>query len=122
MLIDALGNPLRFLLSAGQSADITVAAELVRGYRSAAVIADRAYDCDAFVKLLSHTASEAVIPSRKNRKHPRVIDRNLYRDRNKVERFFAWIKRFRRIATRYEKTASSYLAMVHLAGALCWLR
>lgn len=122
VLIDALGNPLRFLLSPGQSADITLAAELVNGYRSAALIADRAYDCDAFVALLSQQSTEAVIPSRKNRKQQRVIDRNLYRDRNKVERFFAWMKRFRRIATRYEKTASSYLGQLHLAGTMCWLR
>lgn len=122
VLVDALGNPLRFLLSPGQSADITMAAKLIDGYRAAALIADRAYDCDAFVELLSKTATEAVIPSRRNRKQQRQIDRNLYRDRNKVERFFAWIKLFRRIATRYEKTASSYLGLLHLAGAFFWLR
>lgn len=122
VLVDALGNPLRFLLSPGQAADISYAPSLVEGYRSAAVIADRAYDSDAFVGRVAEGAAEAVIPSRKNRKHQRVIDRNLYRDRNKVERFFAWVKLFRRIATRYEKTASSYLAVVHLAAAICWLR
>ena len=122
VLLDALGNPLRFLLSPGQAADITSAPSLIKGYRGAALIADRAYDCDAFVEILSEGATEAVIPSRSNRKHQRVIDRNLYRDRNKVERFFAWVKLFRRIATRYEKTAISYLALVHLAGAMFWLR
>ncbi|MDB5033816.1 MAG: family transposase [Chlorobi bacterium] len=122
MLIDALGNPLRFLLSPGQTADITSSPSLIEGYRSAALIADRAYDSDAFINLLSDSAAEAVIPSCKHRKRQRVIDRNLYRDRNKVERFFAWVKLFRRIATRYEKTAGSYLALVHLAGAMFWLR
>ena len=95
---------------------------LIEGYRSGAVIADRAYDSDAFIGLVSDGGAEAVIPSRSNRKQQRVIDRNLYRDRNKVERFFAWVKLFRRIATRYEKTASSYLALLHLAGIIFWLR
>jgi putative transposase len=87
-----------------------------------ALIADRAYDSDAFRQLLSDAAAEAVIPSRKNRKHQREIDRNLYRDRNKVERFFAWVKNFRRIATRYEKSARNFLAFLHVAGTLAWLR
>lgn len=122
MLIDALGNPLRFVVSPGQSADITYAPMLIQGYRSAALIADRAYDSDALVGMLAETATEAVIPSRRCRRQQRVIDRNLYRDRNKAERFFAWVKLFRRIATRYDKTAVSYLALVHLAGTLFWLR
>jgi putative transposase len=122
VLIDALGNPLRFLLSPGQSADITSAPSLIEGYRSGAVIADRAYDSDAFIGLVSDGGAEAVIPPRSNRKQHRAIDRNLYRDRNKVERFFAWVKLFRRIATRYEKTARSYLALLHLAGTMFWLR
>lgn len=122
VLVDALGNPLRFLLSPGQGADITFAGKLIEGCRAAALIADRGYDCDAFVALLSQQSTEVVIPSRKNRKQQRLIDRNLYRDRNKIERFFAWVKQFRRIATRYEKTASSYLGLLHLAGIICWLR
>lgn len=122
VLGDALGNPLRVLLSPGQAADITMAQSLLNGYRPAALIADRAYDSDQFVELLGATATEAVIPSRSNRKRPRQIDRNLYCDRNKVERFFAWVKLFRRIATRYEKTAVSYLGMAHLAATMFWLR
>ena len=51
-----------------------------------------------------------------------MIDRNLYRDRNKVERFFSRLKQFRRLATRYDKTASSFLGMVHFVSALLWLR
>lgn len=122
MLVDALGNPLRFLVSPGQAADITYAPSLVDGFSTGALIADRAYDSDAFVQRLSDGEVEAVIPSRKNRKHQREIDCNLYRDRNKIERLFAWVKNFRRIATRYEKTARSFLALLHLAGALFWLR
>jgi len=53
---------------------------------------------------------------------PRLIDRNLYRDRNKIERFFSRLKQFRRLATRYDKTASSFLGMVHFISAILWLQ
>ncbi|WP_460924261.1 transposase, partial [Pontibacter brevis] len=54
-------------------------------------------------------------------KKPRLIDENLYKDRNKIERFFNRIKHYRRIATRYNKTASSFLAFLHLAAAMTLL-
>ena len=63
-----------------------------------------------------------VIPSKKNCLGERAIDRNLYCDRNKVERFFSRLKQFRRLATRYDKTASSFLGRLHFVSALLWLR
>jgi len=65
--------------------------------------------------------AEVVIPSRANAKVPRSIDENLYKDRNKIERFFNRIKHYRRIATRYDKTAASFLAFLHLAAAMILL-
>jgi putative transposase len=65
--------------------------------------------------------AEAVIPPKKNRTQQREIDRELYKDRNKVERFIGRIKHYRRVATRYEKTARNYLAMLHLVSAMVWL-
>lgn len=86
------------------------------------VLADKAYDADAVLAQVADLGAQVVIPSKKNRRVQRVIDRNLYRDRNKVERFFSRLKQFRRLATRYEKTASSFLGMVHFVSALLWLR
>ncbi len=86
------------------------------------VLADKAYDTDVVLAQVAALGARAVIPSKKNRLVQRVIDRNLYRDRNKVERFFSRLKQFRRLATRYEKTASSFLGMVHFVSALLWLR
>ena len=63
-----------------------------------------------------------VIPSKKNRLVERVINHNLYRDRNKVERFFSRLKQFRRLATRYDKTATSFIGMLRFLSALLWLR
>jgi putative transposase len=86
------------------------------------VLADKAYDTDAVLAGVAAIGAQAMIPSKKNRLVQRAIDRNLYRDRNKIERFFSRLKQFRRLATRYEKTASSFLGMVHFVSALLWLR
>ena len=119
--VDALGNPLRIILTVGQRADITQAEDLVAGYPADAVLADRGYDADAFVSLLQKAGIQVVIPAKKNRLEQRVIDKNLYKDRNKVERFFNKLKAYRRVATRYEKTVTSFAGFVYLASAMILL-
>ena len=119
--VDALGNPLRVILTVGQRADITQAEELVADYETNAVLADRGYDADSFIDSLVLAGVEVVIPAKKNRLEERLIDQNLYRDRNKVERFFNKLKQYRRVATRYEKTATSFAGFIHLASAMILL-
>ena len=119
--VDALGNPLRVILSAGQIADIDCAAQTIAHLPAQAVIADKGYDADHFVALIEMSRAQAVIPPRSNRLTQRSFDHHLYRDRNLIERFFARIKQFRRIATRYDKLAKSFLSFVHLACAFIWL-
>ena len=126
-MVDALGNPLRVVLGPGQQADCRRAADLLVAAKGAGnVLADKAYDTDAVVASVVASVvalgAQVVIPSKKNRLVQRVIDRNLYRDRNKVERFFSRLKQFRRLATRYDKTACSFLGMLHFVSALLWLR
>ena len=115
------GNPLRVILSAGQIADIDCAAALIKDLPGQAVVADKGYDADHFVAKIEASGAEAVIPPRSNRLTPRNFDRHLYRARNLVERFFARLKHFRRIATRYDKLAKSFLSFAHLAFAFVWL-
>ena len=119
--VDALGNPLRLILSAGQIADIDFATDLIADIRTDAVIADKGYDADALVQRIQASGAQAVIPPRANRKELRFYDTHLYKDRNLIERFFARIKHFRRIATRYEKLARSYMAFLHLVCSFVWL-
>jgi len=119
--VDALGNPLRVILSAGQVADIDCAAALITHLPGLAVVADKGYDADHFVAAIQPAGAVPVIPPRSHRLTPRQFDRYLYRARNLVERFFARIKHFRRIATRYDKLAKSFLSFVHLACAFVWL-
>lgn len=120
-IVDALGNPLFFILTAGQSSDILQAEHLIADYDAGAVIADKAYDSDHFIEQVENSGAKAVIPSRRNRKEKREIDKNLYKDRNKIERFFNRIKHYRRVATRYDKTARNFLAFVHVASIVTLL-
>jgi len=87
-----------------------------------AVLGDKGYDSNDLVKHIeSEFEAEAVIPSRKNAKHPREIDRELYKDRNKIERFIGRVKHYRRVATRYDKTARNYIAFLHVASIMTLL-
>ena len=121
MTVDALGNPLRVILSAGQIADIDCAAALIKNLPTRAVVADKGYDADHFVTRIKATGAEVVIPPRSNRLAPRQFDRHLYRARNLVERFFARLKHFRRIATRYDKRADNFLAAAKLFSTRLWI-
>ena len=121
-LVDALGNPVEVMLTAGQDHDLTCAEPLIEAVDPAALIADKAFDADAFIAALDDRAIAPVIPCKSSRKTPRPCDFALYRERNLVERFFNVLKQFRGIATRYEKTARNFLAGIHLACALAWLK
>ena len=121
-LVDALGNPLRFLLTPGQAHDLTGADALLPQMAAEVLIADKAYDADDRVlKPLASAGKSAVIPPRKNRTAPRHFDEALYQTRHLIENFFCKLKQFRGIATRYDKTARNFLAALHLAAATIWL-
>jgi transposase len=119
--VDALGNPIRLLLTQGQTSDYTLANELISGFQCDYVIADKGYDSDDFVHAIHTGGAEAVIPPRCNRKTQRDYDIDLYKERNLVERFFQKIKNYRRIATRYERLGINYSAMLALVSTLIWL-
>jgi transposase len=109
------------LLTPGQEHDICQAPALLGTHQPKYVIADKSYDSGPFVEQIRKRGCAAVIPSRVGRRVPRRLLRKQYRRRNLVERFVNRIKHYRRIATRYEKTARNYLGFVHLAAALIWL-
>lgn len=121
-IVDALGNPLAIRLTGGQVHDITQAEALLDGLEPQALIADKGYDADGFIEALSVRRIAPVIPPKANRRLSRPCDFALYAERNLVERFFNTLKQFRAIATRYEKTARNFLAGIHLACALAWLK
>ena len=110
------------ILTPGQAADVTQAKELIKGLPIEVVIADKGYDSRAVVEAIEARGAEAVLPSLKNRSEPREYDRERYKDRNLVERFWSKAKQYRRVATRYEKTATNFLAFVHVASIMILLR
>lgn len=122
MIVDALGNPLALSLTGGQSHDMTQAEMLVAQVEPGALLGDKGYDADSLIACLEARSIKVVIPPKSNRKVQRDCDFALYAERNLVERFFNYIKQFRGIATRYEKTAQNFLAGLHLVCALAWLK
>jgi transposase len=121
-LTDAQGRPLRFILSGGQAHDSTTAAELLAGRSTTGVIADKAYDNNTLRDLIDEAGAKAVIPSLSSRKLIIPHDRLAYRLRNRIERFFNKLKHYRHIATRYDRRAVHFLAALHLASAMIWMR
>ena len=119
---DSHGNPLRFILTGGQRNDCTQALQLLEGLRAEAVLADKGYDADYIVEAAKSMKAIAVIPPKSNRKVQREYDKELYTERNLVERLFNKLKHFRRVATRYDKTAAAFLAFIHIASICLWLK
>jgi transposase len=110
------------ILSPGQNNDITQAHQLIDGLDGAFVIADTAYDADHFREAVAAKKANSVIPSHPSRSMPHPLDKDLYRERHLVECCINKLKNFRRVATRYEKTARNFLAMVTVAAIVVWLR
>ena len=120
--IDALGNAVRLVATAGQAGDCPQALGLLAGLDTRMVVADTRYDSGANWACCAEMGIAVVIPNRPNRLEPVPFDEAYYRDRNKIERFFGRMKQYRRLATRYDKTVVSFLAFWHVAAALDWLR
>ena len=112
-------------MSGGQVSDIKVAPDLIgniENIEGAIVMADRAYGAIDFRMKIKKEGASYCIPPKMNAKEPREVDWWQYKERHAVECFFQKIKQYRRIATRYEKLAVRFLAMVHLACMLMWLK
>lgn len=120
--VDALGNPTGFHLTPGQAHDLEGADVLLADTQAEAIIADRAYDTDKrVIEPLRQAGRQIVIPSTRARKVQRAYDRDLYKARHLIENFFARLKHYRAIATRYDKTARNFLGAIHLAAIVAWL-
>ena len=130
---EGLGKPLQFHLTPGQTSYVKGFAALNakvkvkrrRGrpqQRPRFLVGDKAYDSQAIRRTLRQQHTTPVIPKRRNAKHQPRFNRGLYRERNRIERLMNRLKQFRRVATRYEKRAENYLAMVTIAAILFWLK
>jgi transposase len=120
--VDALGNPLRLLLTAGQRQDSPQAAALIADFEPQALIADKGYDADHLLEAVRAKGILAVIPPKKHRLVHREYDRHLYRERHLIECFINKIKHYRRVFSRFEKLSKNYLGFLSFVSALVWLR
>jgi transposase len=116
VLVNGLGLPVELKLTPGQAADITEAEALLQGHDFEVAIGDKGFDSQKLIDYIESRDAEAVIPPRSNLKEQREFDRHLYKQRNLVERFINRIKQYRRVATRYEKTARNFLAFIQVAA------
>jgi transposase len=123
-MVDGKGRLVKMLLSAGNVADVVMAPELTADLCSqecSAVVADKGYDSDKLRDLLFGKGIFACLAATTTRKAPRPFHRGYYRKRHRVENFFAALKRHRRVATRYDKLATSFAAFVTLSAVIHWL-
>jgi len=117
-LVDALGNLVRFVLLPGQRHDTVGVPPLIEGVAFGALLGDKAFDADWLRADLDGRGAAAVIPPRANRKASLDYDKAMYRWRHLIENYFAKLKEFRAIATRYDKTDTSFRANIFLAAAV----
>ena len=115
--VDALGNPIALLLTTGNTADITVARDLLSqiDFKGSRILADRAYGKWEFREYIANHGADFCIPPKANNTDPWYVDWWLYKERHLVEKFFLKLKEYRRVAMRFDKLASRFLSFVHLA-------
>lgn len=113
---------MRFAIGPGQQNDIVPACDLIRGLPAEQVLADKAYDADYLHDLILEQGGEPVIPPRRHRRRPHAYDKIAYKQRWGIEGFFAKLKQWRRVATRYDKLAAHFLGFVKLASIMLWLK
>jgi len=122
VMVDALGNPLDFILTGGQAADVTQAYTLIEGVKATYALMDKAYDADRLIETLHVQDIIPVIPPKSNRKEPREYDKHIYKERHLIECFIGKLKQFRRVFSRFEKQAKNYMNFIRFAAVLIWLR
>ncbi|MCW3481677.1 IS5 family transposase [Neisseriaceae bacterium JH1-16] len=121
-MTDALGQPLKLILTGGEQADLTQAQPLLSGVEAAMSLADKGYDADALLVYRQQRGMSAVILPRKNRTIQRPCDWHLYKERHLIGCFFGKLKHYRRLASRFEKTARNFMSMVSFGAVFIWLR
>jgi transposase len=121
-LVDALGLPIKFILTPGQSSEIKQAPALIKDIKDANILGDKAFDCDEFINQIRSQNCTPIIPPRENRTVKREVDYILYKERHLIECFFSKIKHFRRIFSRFDKMAEAYMGFLAFASTIIWLR
>lgn len=119
---DALGNPLHFIITAGNRHDAPQAIDLICNIEAKNLLADKGYDSDDIRKFALSSGMIPHIPPRKNRINNRPYDKHLYKERHKIECLFGFLKQYRRLFSRFDKLKRNFTAFLHFVAALQWLK
>ena len=119
---DALGNPLDFIVTPGQAHDAPQALPLIQHLKAHALLADKGYDSDDIRHAASKMSITPHIPPRKNRLEDRLYDPEIYKERHKFECLFGFLKHYRRLFARFDKTKKNFTAFLHFIAALQWIK
>ena len=118
---DGHGRPLVMMLTPGNVHDCKVAEACLTALPPTAhLVADKGYDSQKLREWLEDRGTEPVIPPRSNRKVQYAYDKAIYRERNVIERMFCRLKDWRRIATRFDRNITNFMAAIALAAAVIW--
>lgn len=122
-IVDALGNPVAFLLRPGNDHDAKHAIPLLEkvSLKGSNVIGDKAYGAKNIRDYITNQGASYTIAPRKNVSEPWEVDSCIYKERHLVECFFQKLKWFRRVFTRYDKLDDSFLAFVYIASSMILL-
>jgi transposase len=121
-MVDALGNPLKFILTGGERHEIIAAEALIEDIQKSNILADKAYDSDQFRQKIEEQDCKHTIPPRKNRTEPHEYDKHIYIERHLIECFFGKLKQFRRVFSRFDKMKSTFQAFIDIASMLINIR
>ncbi|MBL8640683.1 MAG: IS5 family transposase [Alphaproteobacteria bacterium] len=121
-MCDTLGNPLHFIVTAGQRHDAPQAIPLIEWVAFENLLADKGYDSDDIRDYVAGQNAESHIPPRDNRLEERPCDEDLYKERHKIENMFGFLKHYRRIFARFDKLKRNFTAFLHFVAALQWLK
>jgi len=122
MACDALGLPVRMIVTSGNRNDITQVKELTKGMSASYLLADKGCDGKRALEAAEAIGAQPVIPQRKGAKTMRELDVDIYKARHLIENLFSTLKQFRRLATRYDKHLQNYLGFVHIAAIVHHLK
>jgi transposase len=119
---DALGNPLDFIITAGQRHDAPQAITLFQNIPARNLLADKGYDSDDIRSFAQKSGITPHVPPRSNRLESRSYDPHLYKERHKIECLFGFLKHYRRLFARFDKSKQNFTAFLHFIAALQWLK
>jgi len=120
--VDALGNPLKFIITPGQESDFCQANHMLGNVVGAYVLCDRGYDSESFRNKIKSQECIPVIPGKRNRTVQIDYDKHIYKERSLVECFFSKMKYYRRVFSRFDKSIESFVAFLSFVGAILWLK